>query len=253
MIEHLKSILDVAKAILQLMPAIVAILGDLWKYLRRLPQPLKGPSLQCKLTQRILDSQYTSGRYQGQFGKSMTDSIFQPRDTVEDMDIKPRMYLTYWPVVVPRRRRHKLAAEETSQAVCAIYKTFKDGAVRVPRGESSTTPPTSSIPAIITYRHTIDGTLILLQEPDDWNLITGVVDSMLDNRWQESSGGWLSSSEGSVDLWTSVYAAKLLDCVLSDLQHFRAAKVQTTAQERLKKPWSSYANAGAATSGPTGR
>lgn len=175
--------------------------------------------LQKKLTRLILVGQSRFGIHKGQFGKSQTSAEskkWQGSESKEDMDTKPRMYLTYWPTMVLHRRG--LAPRSVALAVSGIERIFVGNRVRVAQAAAEGMPPFSA-PVIVSYRHTMAGALIL-SEFQEWNSITrSVIDAMLDpaNEWQCVSGGWKQVSEGfsSEDIWATCYAAKLLSRVLS--------------------------------------
>lgn len=179
--------------------------------------------LQKKLVARILHDQSKIGNHLGQYGKSckyIYSEKWQTKSSKENLKLKPRMYLTYWPVII--LRKHGLANRSTNLALSGVKRLFKDWRIPLYSGSPGLSP--TKIEQNWNYRHSMAGAhLVGLCMP--YNSITyNVVDQMIDERnvWQDTeTGGWWQTSEKkeSPDLWASVYALKLLHMVYEDRKY----------------------------------
>jgi hypothetical protein len=176
-------------------------------------------TLQGDIVRCLLKDQSRFGIHKGQFGKSNDKQkarSWQNKDTGENITLKPRMYLTFWPTVV--MHRHKIARRSVELAYAGIQRLFFNNQVLVAQSAAPNMAPYGKPPMPVSYRHTMAGALVLA-EFKPWNSITyAVVDAMLDpkNNWQNESGGWRQVSKGfsGDDLWAGAYAARLLKAAL---------------------------------------
>ncbi len=170
--------------------------------------------LQAHLIRILVKDQNNFGRHQGQYGKSYdvkSSEIWQPKGSSENLNLKPRMYLTYWPVII--MKEHGVAQRSVSYAFAGIEKLFSDG--RIPLFSSAPDPSPVGREQKWNYRHSMAGAhLLAINQPNN-SITRSVVGQMLDknNPWQDCTGGWWQTSEkkGKPDLWASAYALKLLD------------------------------------------
>jgi hypothetical protein len=194
-----------------------------------------------KLVRLILADQFMEGIHKGQFGKSTSHSEskkWQVPGSNENLDIKPKMYLTYWSVLVLEKR--KLASHAIMLARFNMKNLFLKNNNKIPVHRSATPnmSPLESIHPVFSYRHTMAGALIL-SIFEEWNEVTrSTLDEMIDrrNNWQGANGDWKQVSDdcNSIDIWTSAYAAKLLANCLSSESHFSEDE-KTKAKEIFDK------------------
>ncbi|MCX5792458.1 MAG: hypothetical protein NTY45_09665 [Elusimicrobia bacterium] len=175
-------------------------------------------ALQKRLVRYLLRGQSWFGQHRGEYGKSrnaVDSGKWQTKGSRETLDLKPRMYLTYWPAII--LHKHGLVPISIARARAGVRGLFSED--RIPMFTSAPDSSPTSHEMKWNYRHTMAAAHMLADE-DPTNLITrAVVDLMLDgnNGWQHTAGGWWQTSEkrGEPDLWASVYAAKLLGSVIS--------------------------------------
>lgn len=187
--------------------------------------PKKLIKLQKRIKRRLLLDQSRFGHHRGQFGKSC-DSLnaekWQTKGSKENMNLKPRMYLTYWPINI--LNKYQIELHSLNIAIKGIKELFKND--KIPVFSSAPQPSPTGLTLIFNIRHTMAGAHILALENPDNNITRAVIGQMLDlnNHWQDRNGGWkqTSDSDSKVDLWASVYAIKLLDFVITnDLKAFK--------------------------------
>lgn len=176
------------------------------------------PRLRRQLVRRLVLDQSRHGVHYGQFGRSTTlAESAKYQKNPEDLFVKPRMYLTFWPGIVLARR--KLAPRAVRLANKGVQQLFEDGCIHVHQPISAESLPQRHT-RLVSYRHTICGAYYLYLQLG-WNDTTsGVLDYMLDarNRWQNPDGGWAHSNKGVVqsDLWACAYAFRLLDAAIAE-------------------------------------
>ncbi len=200
-----------------------------------------------RLLRLLISDQSLVGFHKGQFGKSASHAEskkWQTQGTKENMSLKPRMYLTFWPILM--LLRHGCAKRSVSLAQASIYNLYQNKRIYVAQSASPNMSPVRE-PVIVSYRHSMAGALILsVAEP--WNEITrSVVDAMLDpkNAWQKNDGGWRQVADdfNSSDLWASAYATKLLDKCLaanspfSSEERSRAKDLISSTLEFIEARW----------------
>lgn len=200
-----------------------------------------------RLIRLLVADQSVLGPHKGQFGKatSLAESDrWQLPGSKEDVSVKPRMYLTFWPIHV--LSKHQVAKRSLSFAFSGIEAIFQNQRVMVAQSASPHMSPLG-VPQIVSYRHSMAGALVLAVK-DPWNSITrSVVDAMLDpkNKWQKPNGGWRQVGDdfSGADLWASAYAAKLLDYCLdvdspiSSNERKRAEEVLDLTLQFLEESW----------------
>lgn len=160
--------------------------------------------------------QTRNGHHRGQLGRGSNpkeERFFQIGR--EPLSLKPRLYLTGWPVfVLSERRAGKALLRRAGDGVHAL---LEDGLVRVAEGAIGKTPPEGN-PSIVSYRHTIRALQILLTLGDSLDEVELGIGRMLDDRngWQNPDGGWAQCDEEFTDsdLWASAYAIAFLDLAL---------------------------------------
>lgn len=194
--------------------------------------------LRKRIIRLLVADQSLRGIHRGQFGKATPVSeskLWQIPNAgkAENIRIKPRMYLTYWPILI--MHRHGVAPRSVSLARLSIESLFSNNRIRVAQSAAPNMAPDRD-PMLISYRHTMAAALIL-SSFEAWNSITrSVLDAMLDprNDWQETNGGWrqVSADFYAADVWASAYAAQLLAVCLKTNSPFSKAE-KTRAQELL--------------------
>jgi hypothetical protein len=170
----------------------------------------------ARLLGMLLQDQSTSGSHCGQFGRSESlanAAAWNPG--VEDLDSKPRMYMTRWPCRI--LRRHGLAAPALDRAVKGIEGLFVSNVIP---GEQSLNPFPGRRKRFTNYRHTLCGALILLEQKG-WNPTTEWVMGRMLSRaatWRTRNFGWLHSnaSPNEADLYSSLYAVQLLEAAIKN-------------------------------------
>ncbi len=180
--------------------------------------PKDTTALEKQLVRCLLRDQTRYGHNRGQYGKSceaLGSDKWQTKGSGENLNLKPRMYLTYWPVMV--LHSHRLAPRSVRLAISGVAELFTDG--RIPIFTSAPeSSPTRREPTW-NHRHSMAGAHLLAVEEPNNSVTRSVIDQMLDERnsWQDSSGGWWQTSEkkNKPDLWASVYALKLFAFVAS--------------------------------------
>jgi hypothetical protein len=180
--------------------------------------PRETTDLQANLVRRLLHDQSRFGHYKGQFGKScdvVNSAKRQPRGSKENLNFKPRIYLTYWPVVI--LHAHGLAPRSVRLAISGVAGLFSEDRIPVHTSAPSLSP--TGRDREWSHRHSMAGAHLLAVEDPNNDVTRSVIDQMLDQRngWQDGNGGWWQTSERiqQPDLWASVYAVKLLDFVCS--------------------------------------
>jgi len=171
--------------------------------------PASGPLADSLFAYLELD-QYDTGIHRGQFGRSASleeESAYQKRG--ERLDVKPKLYLTGWPVFVlarmPGDPRARVLLENARRGVLDLL----DGLwVRVGMAASHHTSPLAP-PVTITYRHTI-----LMAIDPSLAPVSALLATMLDDSsdLQARSGGWrqCSCEHTDEDLWATCYAIGFL-------------------------------------------
>ena len=175
--------------------------------------------LQQRIVRLLLRDQSRSGFHKGEYGRSSDPErarTWQDRKSAEKLDLKPRMYLTYWPAFILHQRR--LAPQSVRRAKLAVEGHYVDNKIPLASSRPSFVPTIRlSIKRNWNYRHTMEGADLLVRLDATNQITPAVMDQMLDshNGWQAPSGGWWHTNEGSdkPDLWTTVYAAKLLGSI----------------------------------------
>ncbi|MBN1968729.1 MAG: hypothetical protein JW870_05135 [Candidatus Delongbacteria bacterium] len=186
--------------------------------------PKKLSKFQNRIKRRLLLDQSRFGYHRGQFGKSC-DSLnadkWQTKGSKENLNLKPRMYLTYWPIFI--LSKYKLEQYSLNLAIKGIKELFHDDKIPV----FSSAPHASPTGLTFTFniRHTMAGAHILALKNPNNTITRAVIGQMLDinNNWQDKNGGWKQTSDlnSKVDLWASTYAIKLLDfAITKDLKPF---------------------------------
>jgi hypothetical protein len=170
----------------------------------------------AKLLTLMLQDQSQSGTHDGQFGRS--ESLAKAgawNPGVEDLDSKPRMYMTRWPCRI--LRRHQLAKSALDRAVQGIERLFVGNVIP---GEQSLNPFPGRRKRFTNFRHTLCGALILLEQKG-WNPATEWVVGRVLSRaatWRTRNFGWLHSNAKSneTDLYSSLYAVQLLEASINN-------------------------------------
>lgn len=187
------------------------------------------------LIRKLISDQTRKGIHYGQFGKSAANlESAKYQGNPENLAIKPRIYLTFWPGVI--LKKHNLAPRALHLAIKGIQKLYHNNRITVSQSLSSGMLPDKQ-PVMISYRHTMCGALFLYYHLS-WNSVTrGVVDLMIDrrNKWQNSDGGWAHSDREVIesDLWGSVYAIQLLQ-ILNQSEGVYSAILRKDAEQALK-------------------
>jgi hypothetical protein len=160
---------------------------------------------------QLLMQQTKQGLHAGQFGDHPDQSAsWQPGH--ENISRKPRLYMTLWPCRI--LRRHNLGSEALSFAVQGVCAIFEGGVIL---GDEDSVPIPNQRSRFISYRHSICGALLLLEQVG-WNKISeGILAKMLDrgSGWRAKDRGWAHSDAlpGESDLYSSLYAIQLLERV----------------------------------------
>ena len=181
------------------------------RQLERLPRSKSLCNGYADILGALLRDQSTVGYHKGQFGASVSLAESMQYGDAENMETKPRMYMTRWPCLV--MKRHKLAPLAVKFAVENVRKLFVGGRIL---GRDAYTDARVDRPQrhICNFRHTMCGALLLLEQIG-WNDTTRqVLGEMLDTdaEWQDPFGGWRGvSSRQTTDLFASLYAIRLLD------------------------------------------
>jgi hypothetical protein len=119
------------------------------------------PDFRKVIVRALLHDQSKLGSHRGQFGTSTSLSESKKWQTVgsrENVSVKPRMYLTYWPALI--LSRHHLANSSVTFALLAIRSLFTNNRILVTQSASPDMPPNRD-PILVSYRHTMAGALIL--------------------------------------------------------------------------------------------
>lgn len=168
----------------------------------------------ARILEALLVDQSTSGTHKGQFGASVSLSESEQYGDKEDMETKPRMYMTRWPCLV--LGRYRLAPLAVAFAVENVTRLFSGGRI-LGRDAYAASRVDRPQRIICNFRHTMCGALLLLEQTG-WNQITRrVLGEMLDaaDPWQVPCGGWKGvSSRSEADLFASLYAIRLLNAVI---------------------------------------
>lgn len=169
-----------------------------------------------RLMTRLRQDQSRTGLHAGQFGRSASGEE-KWQTGLEDIQVKPRIYHTLWPVAVLTANR--LLRGNRRYAVDCIRRLFVRDRVRVYQA-AVTDMPTTGQPQIISYRHTMGAALILRYADPRNSIVRDVLSAMIDlkGRWQNDDGGWAQCDKEVIgsDLWGSAYAARLLDAAIED-------------------------------------
>jgi hypothetical protein len=192
------------------------------------------------------EDQDTSGVHKGQFGRSASaadEAKYQTGN--ERLDIKPRLYLTGWPVFV--LTKHRFAKRSVRNMLAAALEGVRalvdSGWVRVGMGASQFTSPLEPNTEI-SYRHTIRAAQILQALEGDLSLIRSVLGHMLDSAcdMQTNDGGWRqcdgrhNEHHRREDLWASAYAVGFLFRCASDATRLDVSKsVLSSIQNALER------------------
>jgi len=179
--------------------------------------------LQENLLSELLARQTVSrtSTHYGQFGKDEGSENFRGEGEgreKEEIDNKPRMYLTLWPATI--LKRHDLAAASLDLAVSGINALFDNSDRRVHAVLEAIldSRPGPRASKVISYRHSICGAL-LLRIACGWTPIAKeVLDAMLHDHWQNEDGGWKQCNRVLIesDTWGSAYALRFLDVSVND-------------------------------------
>jgi hypothetical protein len=192
--------------------------------------------------QMILVDQSRNGHHKGQFGKAVPHSEhkkWQNQKIGENPNMKPRMYLTYWPVSILHKHNIEIGRYSVRLAIESLKTLFtkNKNKILVYRSATPNMNPLDNTSVATSYRHTLSGALIL-SITEKWNEITcSILDNMLDqgSNWQEANGGWKQVSDDiSIDIWASAYAVKMLANYLSSESCFSDG-AKTKAQELFDK------------------
>ena len=136
--------------------------------------------LQKLIVRLLLADQSLIGVHKGQFGKSTSLSVskkWQTQGSRENVSIKPRIYLTYWPTLI--LRRHNLTKRSVGLARLSIQNLFLNNRILVAQSAAPNMAPDRE-PVIVSYRHTMAGSLILAAF-ESWNPTTrATLDAMID-------------------------------------------------------------------------
>ena len=183
--------------------------------------PKETTNLQRRLVRWLLRDQSRIGHHRGQYGKScdaMLSEKWQSKGSGENLNLKPRMYLTYWPVII--LHKHRIAPKSVQLAINGVAKLFIDGLIPLYTSAPESSP--TSREQKWNLRHSMAGAHLLAVGNPGNDITRSVVDQMLDTRnsWQGNTGGWWQTSDrkGKPDLWASVYALKLLYFIIHEKQ-----------------------------------
>lgn len=163
---------------------------------------------------RLLDAlrvdQSISGPHYGQFGRpaNLEEEVrFQTGG--EDIQSKPRMFLTMWPVIVLTQRR--LMKSRAALAEAGVRRLMSGGRIRVFQSADANMSPIRLRP-LISYRHTMCAAVILHQRTGWGADVRNIVGAMLDEQggWQNDDGGWAQCDVQftASDLFSSSYAMR---------------------------------------------
>lgn len=202
--------------------------------------PTETTKLQKKIIRKLLIDQSRFGYHRGQFGKScdsLNSEKWQPKGSREKMNLKPRIYMTYWPLFI--FKKHNIEHHSVKLAIAGIRELFQNNRISLFTSAPETSPTSHSQKWSI--RHTMAGAHILAFQDPNNSITRSVIGQMLDkeNLWQESLGGWKQTSEpnNKPDLWASVYAVKLLDFAITEnLKPF--SEKTDILKESIKKTFS---------------
>lgn len=195
------------------------------------------------LLRLLLRDQDWKGLHRGEFGRHRDLSHahrWQTLGSREIPDLKPRMFMTYWPVVV--LNKHKLAKSNVRLAFAAMAKLLeKYKKIPMFTGELGEKP---GIPAAMkwNYRHTMNAALSLSELDRNNKHTLSVISMLLDasSGWQQGSGeyagGWWGTSDkkGTPDLWACAFALELLLLGCAGPDDHRTAEIRFAAVPRIR-------------------
>jgi pyrimidine deaminase RibD-like protein len=178
----------------------------------------------------------------GQFGRGQRireEERYQ--STGQNLDTKPRLYLTGWPVFVLLKHKQKIKADDMLLIVRdGLLNLLKDDWIPISAGAHRFSDPLSrSHPkGIISYRHTIRAVQILMALDPRSEIPKRVLGRMLDPSadMQTKSGGWRQCDVDfrEEDLWGTSYAAGFLYMCIHSEQLRLNAQTINRANKALK-------------------
>ena len=129
--------------------------------------PKETTALQAHLVRWLLRDQSRFGDHRGQYGKSC-DTLHlgkhQAKGFRVNLNLKPRMYLTYWPVVI--LHNHGLAPMSVRLAINGVAKLFTDGRIPLYTSEPESSPTRRE--QKWSHRHTMAGAhLLAIDQPNE--------------------------------------------------------------------------------------
>lgn len=190
-----------------------------------------------RLLRRLRLDQSRLGRHLGEFGKTSnpnSEGPYNPELSTPELDAKPRMYLTSWPVrVLTKNSRGPRMLRFAEKGIKRLLKNNRVYELRFLE-----THPTKRSTRIISYRHTICAVLIVRSIRGWTEQVRSVVDAMIDprNEWQKADGGWAKceGNDEQSDLWSSAYALRMLFEVIEDRDSFNTSTVEL-AESSIRK------------------
>ena len=169
-----------------------------------------------------LDQQTDNGPLYGQFGwlteRRTEEKRYNPDLPETALAIKPRLFLTGWPVFVLAKHKNLNGVEPMLARVAdGITRLLEDSWVLEPGTGGGIQPPDRALSTVYSFRHTIRAAQILMAIRPDSPMPRLTLERMLDSDigMQTPAGGWTKASDGSPreDLWASTYAAAFLHSV----------------------------------------
>jgi hypothetical protein len=163
-----------------------------------------------KLYRRLMLTQDRRGPHSGEFGKGLrVEEESHYRGSEENLDSKPRLYLTFWPL-----RLISLRAEERAllRAARSFNARFPDGHVYLTRPAQRGVSPLAT-GKVCSIRHTLKLAHCWLLLPEGFPSRDRSVDSILDvsDEWLTDASGFRSVADvnEAADLWATAYALNL--------------------------------------------
>ena len=166
-----------------------------------------------------LDQQTSDGPLKGQFGalteRRGEEQHYNAELSESALAVKPRLFLTGWPVFVLIKNRQLNAVERMlNDAANGINRLLHDGWILEPGIAGATQYPDMPLARVWSFRHTVRAAQILMAIAPESQMPTMTLRRMLDSdiAMQTAAGGWKKSSDGSTkeDLWASTYATAFL-------------------------------------------
>jgi hypothetical protein len=169
------------------------------------------------LVQWLINDQSKDTIHYGQFGRQANpkeEALYQ-KTGAERQDVKPRMYLTFWPTIV--MHKHNMAPRQVAFAIEGTKRLFRGQQIRVAVGASPGMSPLSASDTV-SFRHTIKAAHLFLRTNTHRDIVRTVLGQALDSsrQWQNQDGSWAQCDTllGTSDVWASTYAAAFLFDVL---------------------------------------